>query len=144
MADPAPVMANGLPRENVIALRVEGAVAAAVALYIFGAMDLSWWLFGALILVPDLSFLFYLGGSRMGSLAYNLAHLWVWPAVIGLSGYLILPTDGDASLLLYGIALIWAVHIGIDRALGFGLKYPGSGDLTHLGPIGRARRRDAP
>jgi hypothetical protein len=34
-------------------------------------------------------------------------------------------------------ALIWIAHIGIDRALGYGLKYTtGFGD-THLGRIGR-------
>jgi hypothetical protein len=33
--------------------------------------------------------------------------------------------------------LIWIAHIGFDRALGYGLKYPtGFGD-THLGRIGR-------
>ena len=33
--------------------------------------------------------------------------------------------------------LIWTAHIGFDRALGYGLKYPtGFGD-THLGRIGR-------
>jgi hypothetical protein len=33
--------------------------------------------------------------------------------------------------------LIWIAHIGFDRALGYGLKYPtGFGD-THLGRSGR-------
>ena len=37
------------------------------------------------------------------------------------------------------MALIWAAHIGFDRMLGYGLKYPtGFGD-THLGAIGRRR-----
>ena len=34
-------------------------------------------------------------------------------------------------------ALIWAAHIGFDRALGYGLKYPTSFGETHLGRIGR-------
>ena len=32
--------------------------------------------------------------------------------------------------------MIWAAHIGIDRALGFGLKYPDAFSSTHLGGIG--------
>ncbi len=35
------------------------------------------------------------------------------------------------------IALIWLVHISVDRALGYGLKLPGSFQDTHLGRIGR-------
>jgi hypothetical protein len=33
-------------------------------------------------------------------------------------------------LLPYG--LIWIVHIGMDRMLGFGLKYPTGFKETHL------------
>ena len=33
-------------------------------------------------------------------------------------------------------ALIWAAHIGFDRALGYGLKYPTAFSDTHLGRIG--------
>jgi hypothetical protein len=35
------------------------------------------------------------------------------------------------------VALIWSAHIGIDRALGYGLKYGDGFASTHLGPIGR-------
>ena len=30
------------------------------------------------------------------------------------------------------LALIWLVHIGVDRAVGYGLKYPGGFRETHL------------
>jgi hypothetical protein len=36
------------------------------------------------------------------------------------------------------IALIWLAHIGIDRALGYGLKYTTGFGFTHLGRIGPA------
>jgi hypothetical protein len=42
---------------------------------------------------------------------------------------------GFASPLTLSIALIWLAHIGIDRALGYGLKY--SAGFTHLGRIGK-------
>jgi hypothetical protein len=32
--------------------------------------------------------------------------------------------------------VIWCAHIGFDRALGYGLKYPGDFKMTHLGRIG--------
>ena len=47
--------------------------------------------------------------------------------------------DGVAAggVLKSTVGALWALHIGADRALGFGLKYPtGFGD-THLGRIGR-------
>ncbi len=34
--------------------------------------------------------------------------------------------------------MIWMAHIGIDRALGYGLKYSLGFGFTHLGRIGRA------
>jgi len=33
------------------------------------------------------------------------------------------------------MALIWAAHIGFDRFLGYGLKYPVAFRVTHLGSI---------
>jgi Domain of unknown function (DUF4260) len=33
--------------------------------------------------------------------------------------------------------LIWIAHIGLDRALGYGLKYATAFADTHLGRIGR-------
>ena len=35
----------------------------------------------------------------------------------------------------FQIALIWAAHIGVDRVLGYGLKYPTAFRDTHLGPV---------
>jgi hypothetical protein len=34
--------------------------------------------------------------------------------------------------------LIWAGHLGMDRAVGLGLKYPSAFRDTHLGTVGRA------
>ena len=39
--------------------------------------------------------------------------------------------------LIVGLALIWIAHIGMDRLLGYGLKYPSGFRDTHLGAIGR-------
>jgi Domain of unknown function (DUF4260) len=36
--------------------------------------------------------------------------------------------------------MIWLAHIGIDRALGYGLKYTAGFTFTHLGRIGAAAK----
>jgi hypothetical protein len=59
-------------------------------------------------------------------------HVTLGPLLCGLLGVLLPQFD------LIAIALIWAAHIGIDRALGFGLKYSAGAALTHLGRIGGA------
>jgi hypothetical protein len=39
---------------------------------------------------------------------------------------------------IVSLALIWTAHIGMDRALGFGLKYPTAFGNTHLGIVGKS------
>ena len=78
----------------------------------------GWGLYVALWLVPDLTMLGYLCGKRVGALAYNSTHTLLLP--LCLLGYGLLGEAGWPTLP----ALIWLSHIGIDRALGFGLKYP--------------------
>lgn len=115
-------------------LRLEGVAVLGLAVLLYGRGGHSWLLFAALFLVPDLSFAAYLAGPRMGALGYNVAHSYVGPVAAG------------AMALLMGrppvLALLWAAHIGFDRALGYGLKYASGFTDTHLGRIGR-RRGDA-
>jgi hypothetical protein len=47
---------------------------------------------------------------------------------------------GFAPPLLLSVAMIWLAHVGIDRALGFGLKYSAGFGFTHLGRIGSEAR----
>lgn len=112
-------------------LRLEGVAVLAVAAVLYGVLGGGWLLFAVLFLAPDLAMLGYLGGPRTGALAYNLAHTYAAPAVCaGLGGALAAP-------LPLALALIWAAHIGFDRALGYGLKLPTDFRDTHLGRIGR-------
>ena len=51
------------------------------------------------------------------------------------------PSRADLGLLAgqslaVWLALIWCAHIGMDRLLGFGLKYPDAFKHTHLTPEG--------
>jgi hypothetical protein len=116
-------------------LRLEGLGVLAACLIAYHALGGNWWLFALLILAPDLAFLLKLmGDDRLVGRAYNLAHTSVLPVGLGLIAYL----AGWTGALPY--LIIWLAHIGADRALGYGLKYPGTLDLTHLGPIGRAKK----
>ena len=110
-----------------ILLRIEGAFDLALSLIFFEAIHGSWLLFILLLLVPDLAMLGYLRGTRLGTACYNLAHTLVGPFLIVAYAYL------TKSLWLLPYALIWAAHIGLDRTLGFGLKYPTRFGDTHLG-----------
>jgi hypothetical protein len=111
-------------------LRLEGlaVLGASLALYVDG--DYAIWPLLAFFLAPDLSFLGYLAGPRVGAVVYNAAHSYVLPVALA-AGCLL---SGEAGLPVQ-VALIWAAHIGGDRALGYGLKYPTAFKDTHLGRI---------
>jgi hypothetical protein len=107
-------------------LRLEGLVLAVGALALYFDQDFSWVLLVVLVLAPDLSFAGYLGGPRLGAWAYNVAHTTIGPIALGAYGVL---ADCDRCAQL---ALIWLTHIGLDRALGYGLKYPTAFKDSHL------------
>ncbi len=123
-----PGYARGAPR---LLLRAEGLAVALAAIAAFSQSGASWRLFAALILAPDLAMLFYLGGPRIGAAAYNAVHTYVGPiALFGAAAAAGAPAAMAA-------ALVWSAHIGVDRALGFGLKYGEGFGFTHLGRVGR-------
>lgn len=125
----------GLPPTSVITtLRIEGFVVFAAAVTAYWFLGGNWWLFAVLLLAPDLAFFAYAAGAKTGAKVYNLAHTYTVPVVLGAVGWF------GAMPMLVEIALIWVAHIGADRALGYGLKYPGYDHQTHLGSIGKARK----
>jgi hypothetical protein len=115
-------------------LRLEGAGVLIASTCVYHWLHGSWLLFAVLFLVPDLSMVGYLIDARVGSITYNTIHTYLGPLLLAAYS---LTGDHHAALL---IALIWIAHIGFDRLLGYGLKYPTGFKDTHLG---RAQRRDA-
>jgi hypothetical protein len=109
--------------------RLESLSLALLALGAYWVSGASWWLFAILILAPDLSFFAYLKGPRTGAVVYNIAHSWIGVVLVAVLGWAM------SWPLCFAVALIWAVHIGVDRALGFGLKYGTGFQDTHLGRI---------
>ncbi|MGZ6299997.1 MAG: DUF4260 family protein [Candidatus Limnocylindria bacterium] len=110
----------------------------AEAVAILAAGVVTWFANGGppLLLIPawllvDLSMIGYLGGPLLGSITYNAAHNLVLPlTLLGLGWW-----SGTGWLLLAGG--VFLTHIGLDRALGYGLKLPTDFRDTHLGRIGR-------
>ena len=109
-----------------VLVRIEGAVMLALSILLYGLNGNSWLLFVVLFLVPDLSMLGYLGGPRIGAVSYNLLHTYAPPGLLAAFGLL------TGSSLLVSVALICFSHIGFDRMVGFGLKYPTGFFDTHL------------
>ncbi len=113
-------------------LRLEGALALAAALTAYTHLGLDWKLFALLFLVPDLSMLGYIAGPAKGAIAYNLAHTYALAFVFGAFGFWL------TQPLFAAFSLILIAHIGFDRMLGYGLKYPAGFEDTHLGKIGKS------
>ncbi|WP_137290309.1 DUF4260 domain-containing protein [Natronorubrum halophilum] len=109
-----------------ILLRLEGVAALGIALGSYFTLDGPIWMLVVLALSPDLSMIGYLAGPRFGSLCYNIVHTYTLPLALGAFGFW-----GDSRLALL-IALIWAGHIGVDRAFGYGLKFESGFADTHL------------
>jgi hypothetical protein len=107
-------------------LRLEGLAILAAALAVYLDADYNLVLAAVLLLAPDLSFAGYLAGPRVGAYAYNAVHTTIWPLALGAVGVV------TGERLAIELALIWLAHIGMDRALGYGLKYPEGFKETHL------------
>lgn len=112
-------------------LRLEGLMLLTATVIAYSQVSGDWKLFALLFLAPDLSFIAFLFGPRVGAAAYNAVHSTTGPLALGLSAVLL------SQPVALSIALIWLAHVGFDRALGYGLKYASGFSDTHLGHIGR-------
>ena len=112
-------------------LRLEGLTLFAGMTLLYAVWGGSWWVYALVFFVPDVSFAAYLAGPRVGAIIYNAAHSYMAPMALMTAGF------ATNSPLTLSIAMIWLAHIGIDRALGYGLKYSAGFGFTHLGRIGK-------
>lgn len=116
-------MLERLPRRL---LHLEGLALLVGALVLYFEADFGWLPLVLLFLAPDLSILGYVGGPALGAACYDTVHTTVLPIALAMVGVLL---DVDTAVQ---IALIWLAHIGVDRLLGYGLKYPTGFKDTHL------------
>jgi hypothetical protein len=119
-------LADRLPQ---LLLRLEGLAVLVAAVVLYADSSYGWVLFAVLFFAPDVSFVAYAFGPRVGALVYDLLHTEVFPVALGTLGLV-----ADASIATR-LALIWLAHIGMDRFLGYGLKYPDAFKDTHLGRV---------
>jgi len=107
-------------------LHSEGLIFFIGSLYFYASIDASWLLFVLCLFLPDLFMLGYVVNNSIGALVYNIGHTYLLPLL-----FLILSVSLKLDLLL-ALSLIWIAHIGMDRTVGYGLKYPSQFKETHL------------
>src|SRR5687767_15379187 len=116
-------------RDNLVVrfwLHAEGLAAFAAGTLLYFQSGGDGLLFLPVLLLPDDGLLGYLRGSRIGAFTYDLVHNWaIGLAMLGAGLAL-----ASNPLVLAGAILI--AHVGMDRAVGYGLKYPGGAKITHL------------
>ncbi|MCG7622916.1 DUF4260 domain-containing protein [Epibacterium sp. Ofav1-8] len=116
--------------------KAEGAVICAAGLWLYAGAEAVLPIWGAVLVffAPDLSFLGYLFGRRVGAICYNLVHVYAAAIVTLVLAHL------WQAPLGWELGALWLAHCGLDRMLGYGLKTPQGFEFTHLGRIGRARQ----
>jgi Domain of unknown function (DUF4260) len=104
------------------AYAVLSSVLLAIAIALLVAHDGGWWLFVAFIVAPDLALLAGMSPAlQKGQLhpravpLYNALHSFWGPVVLALAG-IVLPLGAVIG------ALAWALHISIDRTVGYGMR----------------------
>jgi hypothetical protein len=107
-------------------LRVEGVAIFVAATVVYYLLNGPFWLYLLLFFAPDLGMLGYLVNPRIGSWTYNVAHTYAFPIVLFSFGI------WQMTPLAMLIAAIWTAHIGFDRVLTYGLKFPSDFGDTHL------------
>ena len=112
-----------------VILRLEGLLTLLSSIFAYYTLEYSWKRFFILFFPSDISFVGYLIGGRFGAFAYNLVHSYILPIILGI---IIWCSQAEVSYLV----LIWVAHVGLDRFLGYGLKYESGFKFTHLGILG--------
>ena len=114
-------------------IKVEEAAQLVLSIFLFAQLPFAWWVYPALLLVPDVSMIGYAASNRMGAFMYNLIHHKALAILIGILGFYF----SNDSLLLAGIILFG--HSSMDRMFGYGLKFETGFGYTHLGEIGKGK-----
>lgn len=112
-----------------ILLRLEGLAILVAAVTAYAHQGYSGIAFALLLLTPDLGMIGYLANPVIGSRTYNAVHFYALPLLLIALGLSL----GAPIALQFG--LIWCAHIGMDRLMGYGLKYPTTFKETHLGRV---------
>ncbi len=99
--------------------------------FLFCRMNVAWWWFSWLLLLPDVGMIGYLINSKTGAFTYNFLHHCLVALLVAIYSL----SYGNEYWKL--LAIILFAHISLDRALGYSLKYKDGFIKTHLGVIGK-------
>jgi hypothetical protein len=121
-------MSFSLSMPNLL-LRLEGLTVFAAAIVVYAHLGGSALAFILLLLTPDLSAIGYAINPRVGSRFYNAAHVYMLPALLAAVGL------AGGQMTLVELSCIWFAHIGMDRTVGYGLKYATEFKDTHFNRV---------
>jgi hypothetical protein len=113
----------------VIYQRIEGVAVFICSIWLYFWLDYKWYWLVIFILAFDAFMVGYLFNARLGAHTYNIGHSLTLPVLLAASSAVF----GWHWSLAAG--LIWLAHIGMDRALGYGLKEKTGFKHTHLGRL---------
>ena len=120
-------------KQMALTLQAEEMAITAVAIYFLTqhSLGLSFWTWIPLFLIPDLSMLGYILGTRAGAFTYNLFHHRGIALLIAAAGVF----THHEVVTAFGILLF--AHSSFDRMFGYGLKYEDSFNHTSHGWTGK-------
>jgi len=104
----------------------EGLFVMLLSVYLFNTLDVSWLVFVLLILSPDIFMVGYLKNKKLGAQLYNIGHSYITSVILIMVGLVF------NYQLITAIGIIFSAHTGLDRFLGFGLKYETHFKETHI------------
>src|SRR6266550_9629455 len=100
-------------------LHGEGIAFFLLALFFYNQLHGNWLVFILLLFTPDISMIGYLKNKKLGAILYNFIHNYVLALLIVVIGALVLK-----NIFVVQVGIILFAHVGLDRLLGYGLKYP--------------------
>ncbi|QHW00221.1 DUF4260 domain-containing protein [Spirosoma endbachense] len=107
-------------------ITIEEVAQFALSIFLFSKLPFVWWVYPALLLLPDVSMLGYLMNAKVGAFSYNLFHHKALAIAVGVAGFVLQNNELTlAGILLFG-------HSSMDRMIGAGLKYTTGFTNTHL------------
>lgn len=107
-------------------LKIEEVFFFLLSVYLFSLLEMSWWWFPLLLLIPDISMAGYIINSKVGAVIYNIFHHRAISVAIFILGALL------NSQITQLIGIILFAHSSLDRIFDFGLKYMDNFNHTHL------------
>lgn len=107
-------------------LRLEGLAIFVASSYVYSFVGAGWIYFLVMFLTPDISLLVFMRDKSLGSKIYNFIHNYASAFLCIFLGVIL----GNVFISSYGIVV--TAHTGLDRFLGFGLKYPENPKKSHI------------